>query len=112
MRAVLLQKMKSSLLVLRFAGILLLAIAMSHQTSAQDVIYYQYRKVLPANVDEFLKRETTYWSKVAQKGMDNGKIEFWGSSRFAKNTTNAAAIKITVSKIGLFSFGILISNTS
>jgi hypothetical protein len=70
--------MKSSLLVLRFAGILLLAIAMSNQTSAQDVIYYQYRKVPPAKVDEFLKREITYWSKVAQKAMDNGKIEFWG----------------------------------
>ncbi len=41
-----------------------------------------------------------------------GKIEFWGSSRFAKNTTNAAASKITVNKIGLFSLETLISNTS
>jgi hypothetical protein len=41
-----------------------------------------------------------------------GKIEFCGNSQFAKNTTNAAASKIPVSKIGLIPFGILISNTS
>jgi hypothetical protein len=70
--------MKISLLGLKFASIFLLAIATFNESYAQDVMYYQYRKVAPANVDEFLKRETTYWSKVAQKGVDNGKIEFWG----------------------------------
>ncbi len=49
-------------------------------------------------------------SRMVKSPVSLGKIEFWGSSRFAKNTTNAAAIKITVSKIGLFSFEILISN--
>jgi len=28
-------------------------------------------------MDEFLKRETTYWSKVAQKAIDGGKMTFW-----------------------------------
>ena len=46
--------------------------------SAQDISYYQFRKVAPSKIDEFIKRETTYWSKVAEKGMANGKIEFWG----------------------------------
>jgi len=40
-----------------------------------------------------------------------GKIEFDGNIQSAKNTTNAAASKVTVSKIGLFSFDTLISNT-
>lgn len=40
-----------------------------------------------------------------------GKIEFDGNIRFAKNTTNAAASKIIVNTIGLFSFETLISNT-
>lgn len=51
-------------------------------------------------------------SRMVKSPVSLGKIEFWGSSRFAKNTTNAAASKITVNTIGLFSFDILISNTS
>ena len=71
--------MKSSFVISRFAGIVLLfAMTFSLPLSAQDVMFYQYRKVPPSKVEEFLKREITYWSKVAQKGMDNGKIEFWG----------------------------------
>src|SRR5205085_9704580 len=48
------------------------------QLSAQEVSYFQYRKVAPSKIDEFIKRETTYWSKVAEKGIANGKLEFWG----------------------------------
>jgi hypothetical protein len=29
-------------------------------------------------VDEFIKRETTYWSKVAQKAINKGTLSFWG----------------------------------
>ena len=71
--------MKSSNLVFGSAIVLLLfAFFLPQQLSAQEVMFYQYRKVPAAKVDEFLKRETTYWSKVAQKGIDNGKLEFWG----------------------------------
>jgi hypothetical protein len=72
--------MKSfSTVILKSASMLLLfAMVFSYQLFAQDVMYYQYRKVPQAKVEEFLKRETTYWSKVAQKGIDNGKLEFWG----------------------------------
>lgn len=61
-------------------GIVMPILAMLTATSlwAQDINYYQYRKVAPSKIDEFIKRETTYWSKVAEKGMANGKIEFWG----------------------------------
>jgi hypothetical protein len=72
--------MKSfSALILKCASmLLLLAVTFSLRSSAQDVMFYQYRKVPQAKVEEFLKREITYWSKVAQKGIDNGKLEFWG----------------------------------
>ena len=45
---------------------------------AQEVTTYQYRLVAPENVDEFIKRETTYWSNVARKAIDKGTLTFWG----------------------------------
>jgi len=48
------------------------------QLSAQDISFYQYRKVDPSKIEEFIKRETTYWSKVAEKGLATGQIQFWG----------------------------------
>jgi len=46
---------------------------------AQDrsVTTYQYRRVPGDKIDEFIKRETTYWSKVAQKAIDNKTMSFW-----------------------------------
>ena len=44
---------------------------------AQGITTYQYRHVAPDKMDEFVKRETTYWSKVARKAIDNGKLTFW-----------------------------------
>ena len=41
------------------------------------VTIYQYRQVDPENVEEFIKRETTYWSEVAKKGMEKGNLQFW-----------------------------------
>ncbi len=45
---------------------------------SQDISIYQYRHVPNENIYEFIRRETTYWSKVAQKAIDDGKLEFWG----------------------------------
>ncbi|MGB4902314.1 MAG: hypothetical protein WBP00_16180 [Saprospiraceae bacterium] len=44
----------------------------------KSITVYQYRHVPDANIEEFLKRETTYWSKVAQNAIDNKKMSFWG----------------------------------
>ena len=44
---------------------------------AQDITTYQYRHVASDKADEFIKRETTYWSKVARKAIDAGKMSFW-----------------------------------
>ncbi len=60
------------------AGFLLFLIFIpSHQLCAQ-VSVYQYRHVPADKVEEFLKRETTYWSNVAQKAVDAKKMNFWG----------------------------------
>ena len=67
-------------LIRKLPGIIMPALVtlMVTSLSAQEVSYMQFRKVAPSKIDEFIKRETTYWSKVAEKGMANGKIEFWG----------------------------------
>jgi hypothetical protein len=64
-------KILSGLLTLIFiAGIPL--------TSIAQITTYQYRHVPGDKIEEFIKRETTYWSKVAQKAVDNKKMTFWG----------------------------------
>jgi len=47
------------------------------RSQAQEITTFQYRHVAPDKVDEFVKRETTYWSKVAKKAIDQGKMTFW-----------------------------------
>jgi hypothetical protein len=47
------------------------------QAPSTAVTSYQYRHVPDDKIEEFIKRETTYWSKVAQKAVDNKKMTFW-----------------------------------
>jgi hypothetical protein len=46
---------------------------------AQDrsITLYQYRHVPDDKIDEFVKRETTYWSKVAEKAAKDKTMTFW-----------------------------------
>jgi len=46
---------------------------------AQDrsITSYQYRRVPNDKIDEFIKRETTYWSKVAERAVKNKTMTFW-----------------------------------
>ena len=47
---------------------------------AQDnnaITVYQYRHVPSDKIDEFIKRETTYWTKVAEKAVQNKTMSFW-----------------------------------
>ena len=60
---------------------------------SQPVSFLQYRHVPNENVDKFLEREVTYWQKIAQKAVDDGKLGFWGlfekvSVYDAPNTSN------------------------
>ena len=57
-----------------FSSIFLLAFYL--QPAAQ-ITTYQYRHVPADKVDEFVKRETTYWSKVAEKAVKDKTMTFW-----------------------------------
>ncbi|MDH3651789.1 MAG: hypothetical protein OEQ53_19045, partial [Saprospiraceae bacterium] len=39
-----------------------------------QIVSIQYRHVPQDNIAEFIHRETTYWSQVAQKAVDDGKL--------------------------------------
>lgn len=41
------------------------------------ITVYQYRRVPNDKIDEFIKRETTYWAEVAKKAMAKGNLTFW-----------------------------------
>ena len=46
-------------------------------TGVAQITVYQYRHVPGDKIDEFVKRETTYWSKVAEKAVANKTMTFW-----------------------------------
>ncbi len=50
----------------------------TNRVAAQPISTLQFRHVAPDKAGEFIRRETTYWSKVAKKGIDNGNLTFWG----------------------------------
>lgn len=57
---------------------ILLALFLSFQFSnAQQVTTYQYRTVKQSDMDEYIKRETTYWSKLAESEVKKGNLTFW-----------------------------------
>ncbi|MBS1935627.1 MAG: hypothetical protein JST96_16625 [Bacteroidetes bacterium] len=62
-----------------FALFALAFIFLQLHVAAQNngITTYQYRRVPENKIDEFVKRETTYWSKVAQKAIDAKKLTFW-----------------------------------
>lgn len=64
-------------LKLFIAFLLLLQLNSTAQPNAKAVTVYQYRRVPEDKIDEFVKRETTYWSKVAQKAVDKKQLSFW-----------------------------------
>ena len=43
----------------------------------RDITVYQYRHVPDDKIDEFVKRETNYWSKVAEKAVQAKTMTFW-----------------------------------
>ncbi|MEP6951304.1 MAG: hypothetical protein ABI863_18590 [Ginsengibacter sp.] len=67
----------------KMAGFILLftfLIGLQLQSKAQtdsSITVYQYRHVPDNKIDEFIKRETIYWSKVAEKAVKNKTMTFW-----------------------------------
>ena len=48
------------------------------QSIAQEISVWQFRQVDQANMQEFIERETKYWSKVAEAAIEKGNLTFWG----------------------------------
>ena len=52
-------------------------ISFAQEEGETGITVYQYRQVPQDKIQEFIKRETTYWSKIAEKGFEKGNITFW-----------------------------------
>lgn len=63
--------------ILLLALALVMVAGMSVPLAAQEISIYQYRQVAQADMEEFLHRETTYWSKVAENAIKKGNLTFW-----------------------------------
>lgn len=59
------------------AVLLFLSLGIQSQLAAQNIAIFQYRRVPGDHMEEFLKRETTYWSKVAKKAIEKGNLQSW-----------------------------------
>ena len=55
-----------------------LLVASDTQSIAQEISVWQFRNVEQSNMEEFIERETTYWSKVAEAAIEKGNLNFWG----------------------------------
>ncbi len=62
-----------------FVSFLVLIFCFQIKLNAQDrsITIYQYRHVPDDKIEEFIKRETTYWSKVAEKAAKDKTMTFW-----------------------------------
>lgn len=62
-----------------YTGALAFIFCFQTRLPAQDraITTYQYRHVPGDKIDEFIKRETTYWSKVAEKAVKDKTMTFW-----------------------------------
>lgn len=56
---------------------LLVVIFLCPSLIAQGITTHQYRRIDPANMQEYLKRETTYWQKLAESEVKKGNLTFW-----------------------------------
>ncbi len=64
--------------ILLSALVILSAVGIYQPLQAQDgITIHQYRQVAPADMQEFIERETKYWSKVAEHAATKGNLTFW-----------------------------------
>lgn len=64
---------------MRRTCIISLAMILSLQfLRSQGIITHEYRNVAPADMEEYIKRETTYWKVFAENEVKKGNLIFWG----------------------------------
>ena len=59
-------------------ALFLVFLALQTQSVAQEISVWQFRHVEQSNMQEFIERETKYWSKVAESAIEKGNLTFWG----------------------------------
>ena len=64
--------------LLKSALIAVILFGLNSQSIAQGITVYQLRHVPPDKMAEVIRRETTYWSKVAESAIAKGNLTFWG----------------------------------
>ena len=69
-KSLIIMKQVSSILLVFFMSIIFI--------NAQGITTHTYRKVAPQNMEEYLKRETTYWKKFVEQEVKKGNLTFWG----------------------------------
>jgi hypothetical protein len=62
----------------RNLSVLFLLFVLTAQLKAQEISVWQFRHVDQANMQNFIERETKYWSKVAETALEKGNLTFWG----------------------------------
>jgi len=45
--------------------------------NAQEISSHMHRRVAQSDMEEYLKRETTYWQKFAESEIEKGNLTFW-----------------------------------
>lgn len=79
------KKFKSILMRIVITSFSVVMIFSFQSTIAQDendpITVYMYRRVEQGKMNEVLERETKFWSKVAQKDIDEGRLLFWAVLR-------------------------------
>jgi hypothetical protein len=63
--------------VLAMAGTTVFAQSTTTLPPDPGISVYMYRRVPADKRDEFVKRETTYWSEIVRKALPKGNITFW-----------------------------------
>ena len=73
------RKMATTLKAAKLLAAIMLVLQLNSTAQSVDrsISVYQYRRVPDDKIDEFIKRETTYWSKVAQNAVDKKLLSFW-----------------------------------
>jgi hypothetical protein len=61
-----------------FAIVSIFCLQINAHAQDRSITVYQYRHVPDDKIEEFIKRETTYWSKVAEKAAKDKTMTFWG----------------------------------
>lgn len=90
---------------------IVIAILVCGPSLFSQVSVMQYRNVSQENIDEFIHRETTYWSQVAQKAVDEGKLLRWslwqrvGGWDMDENSANFVFVNTVADAKGLDNMG-------